>query len=161
VLANGPNRGDVVLFRRREDDSVSHVQRVIGLPGDEIQITNGVLIINGAPVKREQLEDAPSESPCPNSETKAIRWREILPSTVAYEIFQCKEAPPPPGADKVFKVPAGQYFMLGDNRDNSMDSRFSSVGFIPSENITGQLTVVFLSIGHGELRFDRLGKLVH
>jgi signal peptidase I len=51
--------------------------------------------------------------------------------------------------------------MLGDNRDNSMDSRFSSVGFIPSENITGQLTVVFLSIGHGELRFDRLGKLVH
>ena len=159
-LASAPDRGNVVVFRLRGDDGVSHVDRVIGLPGDEIQATNGMLIINGIPVKREQLEDIASESPCPNPETKASRWREILPNGAAYETFQCKDEPQLPEADKPYKVPSGEYFMLGDNRDNSTDSRFSSVGFIPIENITGQATIVILSIARGELRFDRLGKFV-
>ena len=160
VLASGPNRGNVVVFRLRGDDSVSYVDRVIGLPGDEIQVTNGMLIINGILVKREQLQDTASESPCPNPQTKASHWREILPNGAAYETFRCNDEPQLPGTDKPYKVPSGEYFMLGDNRDNSMDSRFPSVGFIPLKNITGQAMVVFLSIARGEFRFDRLGKFV-
>src|SRR5499433_1238644 len=87
IFGSDPSRGDIVVFRLPKDDSTDYIKRVIGLPGDRIQVKDGLLYINDEPVKRERLSDYVGEDPCGSSEATARvkRWRETLPNNVSYE----------------------------------------------------------------------------
>jgi signal peptidase I len=140
-----PERGDVAVFRLPRDPSIDYIKRVIGLPGDEIQMIDGILNINGEPVPRERVEDFLMTNRR-GRQVRAPRYRETLPNGVSYLTLDLVENG---FADNtgVFKVPAGHYFMMGDNRDNSSDSRVQSgVGFVPLENFVGRADLIFFSI---------------
>jgi signal peptidase I len=142
-----PQRGDVVVFRLPKDDSIDYIKRVIGLPGDRIEVIHGVLNINGTPVKREVVR-----GDCPSDESvgEPVRcYRETLPNGVNYITHGYSDDAFLENTE-VFTVPAGNYFMMGDNRDNSTDSRVqSAVGYVPFENLIGRAQVIFFSIGGG------------
>jgi signal peptidase I len=142
IWATAPERGDVVVFRLPSDPSTDYIKRVIGLPGDTIQVIGGVLHINGSPVKRERVEDFVDTD---EGGRPVERWRETLPNGVSYTTL---DLGPRPYVDntKVYEVPAGRYFMMGDNRDNSTDSRFDHVGSVPFENIVGRAQIIFFSV---------------
>src|SRR3954451_17856333 len=139
-----PERGDVVVFRLPKDTSTDYIKRVIGLPGDKIQVVDGVVHINGQAVKREAAEPF-IETEEGVREAPVRRWKETLPNGVTYYSLDLVENG---FADntQVYTVPAGEYFMMGDNRDNSTDSRFSQVGTVPFENIVGRAAVIFFSV---------------
>lgn len=152
ILASEPERGDVAVFKLPRDNSENYIKRVVGLPGDRIQMTNGILSINGEAIERERIDDfiGPRVTCQPGtsfSEISVPRYRETLPNGVSYETLDCREDS---NADdtQVFVVPDGHYFMMGDNRDNSADSRspYSGVGFVPFENMIGRADVIFFSI---------------
>ena len=139
-----PKRGDVVVFKLPSDTKIDYIKRLIGLPGDKIQMQNGVLYLNGTAVKRKKIEDFVATEK--NGE-HIEQFRETLPNGVSYTTHNLWDYTGP-GADNtaVFTVPAGHYFMMGDNRDNSADSRFSNaVGFVPYENLVGRATILFFS----------------
>jgi len=146
IFASSPQRGDVVVFRLPRDPSVDYIKRVIGLPGDRIQMIDGLLHINGVPVKRERVSDFIDD------ETGAAvrRWRETLPNGVSYETLDLQENGYLDNTHE-YLVPPGHYFMMGDNRDNSLDSRVpSGVGYVPFENLIGKAQIIFFSIAGGE-----------
>jgi signal peptidase I len=149
IFGSEPNRGDVVVFRLPKDDSVDYIKRVIGLPGDRIQMVGGVLHINGQAVKRERIADYVTDED--GTGPKRIkRWRETLPNGVSYTTLDLVENGFYDNTP-VYTVPAGQFFMMGDNRDNSTDSRvLSQVGYVPFDNIIGRAQIIFFSIGEGE-----------
>src|SRR6516225_5212563 len=122
IWGSPPDRGDVVVFRLPREDSTDYIKRVIGLPGDTIQMIDGVLNINGVPVKRERIEDF-VETEEGTIEAPVKRWKETLPNGVSYYALDLVDNG---FADntQVYTVPADHYFMMGDNRDNSTDSRF-------------------------------------
>src|ERR1700674_5883894 len=139
-----PQRGDVVVFRLPKDDSIDYIKRVVGLPGDRIQMINGLLHINGEPVKRERIEDFVTDE---NGRTERIRrWHETLPNGVSYVTLELTQQGLLDNTP-VYQVPTGHYFMMGDNRDNSQDSRvLSEVGYVPFENLIGRAQLIFFSI---------------
>ncbi|WP_321340070.1 signal peptidase I [Breoghania sp.] len=150
IFATEPERGDVAVFKLPRDNSTDYIKRVIGLPGDEIQMIDGELYINGTAVKRERLDDYIETDPYGRTQ-RARRYRETLPNGVSYETL---DLTPNASSDntRVFKVPQGHYFMMGDNRDNSADSRVagSGVGYVPFENFVGRAEVLFFSVENGE-----------
>jgi signal peptidase I len=145
ILGSGPDRGDVVVFAYPADPSVDYIKRVVGLPGDHIRMSGGVLYINGQAAKQERVEDF-VEDLADGSERPVPRYRETLAGGRQHEILDRVK-------DNVFDdtpefvVPAGHYFMMGDNRDNSNDSRVpnSGVGFVPAENIVGRAEFILSS----------------
>jgi signal peptidase I len=152
ILGSQPDRGDIVVFRLPADDSTDYIKRVIGLPGDRIQVTDGLVHINGTPIKRTQIPDFAGEAPCPVVFVSRVkRWRETLPNGVSYEVLDCTDQPGFPDTTQVYAVPEGHYFMMGDNRDNSTDSRFPSVGFVPFDNLVGRAQIIFFSVREGDL----------
>jgi signal peptidase I len=164
IFGHDPTRGDVVVFRLPRDDSTDYIKRVIGLPGDKIQMKEGLLYINGEPVKRERLPDFRDD------EGGGKRWRETLPNGVTYETRDLTDNGFLDNT-KVFEVPAGHYFMMGDNRDNSQDSRTTQVGYVPFENLVGKAQIIFFSVKDGDaawqfwlwpwsVRWDRLLTIV-
>lgn len=150
-----PKRGDVAVFKLPRDNSTDYIKRVIGLPGDEIQMRNGVLYINGEAVPKKRVSDFVEDG---HTAGQTIpRFEETLPNGVKYTVL---DRDPNGSFDNtnVYKVPEGHYFMMGDNRDNSTDSRYQlGVGFVPLENFVGRAEVVFFS-GKEQLSFyDPLG----
>jgi signal peptidase I len=171
-LSGEPERGDIVVFRHPRNGE-DYIKRLIGLPGDKIQVKNGVLFINGAEVPQVpaglfhevyEPQGAMGDYPrCQNAPVGAggdctrERMTETLPNGVSHDILNIVNDGP--GDDTpVFTVPEGQYFFMGDNRDNSTDSRFSQnaggVGFVPAKNLLGKANlVVFSSAGRSMLYF--------
>jgi signal peptidase I len=160
-----PQRGDIVVFRLPTDTSVDYIKRVIGLPGDRIQVRAGVVYINGQAVKREPAPDYVAANVCPPGlgkpafgEYPTKAFKETLPNGVSYTVLQCVEHPEAITTDgfgigfdhnntKEYVVPPGHFFMMGDNRDNSQDSRFlNHVGYVPAENLVGKAQMIFFSV---------------
>jgi signal peptidase I len=148
VMDRPAERGDVVVFRKPSDPSQDYIKRVVGLPGDRIQIVAGVLHINGEPVKLEKAEDR-VEIDAYGGENHVARYYETLPNGVKHVILKRPGMGAALEDTPEYKVPAGNYFMMGDNRDNSSDSRVSpeagGVGFVPEQNLVGRAEIVFFS----------------
>ena len=141
-----PERGDVVVFKLPARPWEDYIKRVIGLPGDRVQMIDGVLYINGAPCKLERVDDFEMIDDY-GQKLRVARYRETLPNGVVHDVLDTE--PDKPGADNTqeFVVPKGHYFMMGDNRDNSADSRVpdSGVDMVPEENLVGRADIIFFS----------------
>ena len=181
ILSSEPQRGDVIVFKWPRDNSTDYIKRLIGLPGDRIQVIDSVLHINGEPVKRERVGEMVQDVRC-NFQHRHLSvplYRETLPNGRSYITQKITEAcAGSPASDNtdVYTVPLGTYFMMGDNRDDSADSRFSvpsGVGYVPRENLVGRARIVFFSIDEltsswfapwrwpGEIRWSRIGTVIH
>ena len=169
LLGRTPERGDVVVFRAPPDDREDYIKRLIGLPGDTVQMRGGVLWLNGKAVPKRRIADfvVPLAA---NTECSSIpgvqvpygisadpeghpvcrfpQYRETLPDGISYDVID--QGQTPQDDTPVFTVPAGHYFVMGDNRDMSADSRFKAVpgagvGMVPAENIEGRAIVTIFS----------------
>ena len=168
IFGHAPQRGDVVVFKLPRDGHTDYVKRVIGLPGDRIQMKNGLLYLNGEPVKRERVDVVREDSGYGFSRD-VVRYRETLPDGRSYLTDDF-------GTDNdldntpLCVVPEGHYFMMGDNRDNSSDSRVpieaGGVGYVPADHLVGKAQIILLSWNEGasifkpwtwvmDARFDR------
>jgi signal peptidase I len=143
LFASPPKRGDVVVFKWPVDNSTDYIKRVIGLPGDKIQMIDGDLTINGEKVKRELIRE--SDEPIGDNFKRHVKiYNETLPGGVTHEIQTLEDGRGELDNTAVFQVPEGEYFMMGDNRDNSSDSRVW--GPAPFENLVGRAQVIFFSM---------------
>jgi signal peptidase I len=146
ILDRAPERGDIVVFALPRDPSQTYVKRVIGLPGDRIQMRDGALFINRVEVPRRAV--GPVVVMLGGSRLRATTYIETLPNGRSHDIIKAVAGPLDDTAE--FTVPADSYFMMGDNRDNSLDSRVSpeegGVGFVPAENLIGRVDRVLFSI---------------
>ena len=171
-----PKRGDIAVFALPRDPSQTYIKRIVGLPGDTIQVANGILTINGEPVRRE---------PAPPDDDQGAagvpQFAETLPGDVVHAIQQATDQPflasiVDVNNTPVFTVPADHVFAMGDNRLNSLDSRIppegSGVGFVPVENLVGRADLRFISVDlsttwwhvwewPGAIRYSRLLTRLH
>jgi len=139
-----PARGDVAVFKLPRDTSQDYIKRIVGLPGDRIQVIRGILQVNGEAVRREDLGPYVAEGDGPRMTVR--QFRETLPGDVRHLIVEQSDDAPLDNTP-VFTVPAGHVFAMGDNRDNSLDSRVpNAVGMIPIENLVGRAEFIFFSV---------------
>jgi signal peptidase I len=152
VFESRPERGDVVVFKLPSDNRTDYIKRIVGLPGDKLQMRNGLLYINGAPVTRQKLVE-PVEQAYLTPKPNAVDYIETLPGGHEHVI---REEGDEMDLDNTgnFYVPEGHYFAMGDNRDNSLDSRTNNVSFIPAENLVGKASILFFSIDKGAHFFE-------
>jgi signal peptidase I len=167
VLTGQPSRGEVAVFRLPADPSQDYIKRVIGLPGDRVAVRGAEITVNGVAVKAAREGEAPIQ--CPDGLRVTELWRETWDTGASYLTARCFEAAAWIKPQE-FVVPAGHYFVMGDNRFNSRDSRIASeaggVGFVPAENFVGPAQVIFFSTTGGNpfafwrwpwtIRFNRL-----
>ncbi|MEO1044996.1 MAG: signal peptidase I [Pseudomonadota bacterium] len=171
IFASQPERGDVVVFKAPPSNEEDYIKRVIGLPGDTVQIVNGGIVLNGTPVPRSRLVDfvipvtpnmiaANGQSPCYTKQFEEIaadgslqcrypRYRETLPNGRSYDVLDLQNIGFPDNSD-IYTVPEGHMFLMGDNRDRSQDSRFpqiagQGIGFVPQENLVGRAAFTVFS----------------
>jgi signal peptidase I len=139
-----PDRGDVAVFKLPRDNSTDYIKRIVGLPGDRIQVRQGQLYINGELCPRQPEGDYLAD----DNGIKMMRklYQETLPNGVKHEILKERDDGWVNNTQE-YLVPAGHVFAMGDNRDNSADSRFmDGVGFVPVENLVGRAEILFFSI---------------
>jgi len=162
-----PEIGDVVVFKFPPDGETDYIKRIVGLPGDQVQMRSGVLYLNDQAVPKVKVDDYLEDL---GEGTRAVpRYRERLPNGVSYEVL---DRDPEGNLDdtQVFVVPEGHFFTMGDNRDNSADSRVD-VGYVPFENLVGKAEFIFFSTdGSAQLweiwkwpfsiRYDRIGRYI-
>ena len=168
IFSNTPERGDVVVFKTPENNRTDYIKRVIGLPGDKIEIKNGIIFINGSEILRKKLNDfIDTDNKTSNKRVrmyneyffnKEINILDITDNGIADNT-------------QLFNVPENHFFVMGDNRDNSQDSRFiSTVGFIPYENLVGKAQFIFFSLENARflqiwkwpnsIRYERIFKKI-
>ncbi|MEX2009609.1 MAG: signal peptidase I [Dongiaceae bacterium] len=164
IWATPPERGDVAVFKLPTDGKTDYIKRIVGLPGDRLQVIGGILQINGEAVRRERIEDYVADS---GSSAVYTQYIETLPNGVAHRIIERSDSAPLDDTG-VYVVPPDHYFAMGDNRDNSQDSRvLGAVGFIPAANLVGRAEILFFSANGsarlwevwkwpGAIRFRRL-----
>lgn len=167
ILGSVPHRGDVVVFRYPPDPSEDYIKRVIGLPGDRMQLIEGQLYVNGQEVPRQ-----PAREYVTNEDGIRLvlrRYVEDLPGGVDHYILKATDQGEANNTP-VYVVPPHELFVLGDNRDNSADSRFW--GYVPMQNLVGEADVIFFSFSARypwwefwewpfEIRWDRIGMVIH
>ncbi|WP_292225305.1 signal peptidase I [Brevundimonas sp.] len=171
IMGSAPKRGDIVVFKLPRDNKTDFIKRVIGLPGDRIQMISNKLYINDKPVQdvvvsTQEVQDIFGSHP-------VIQARETLPNGKS---FMTQDFGPGNDLDDtpVYEVPVGHYFMMGDNRDNSIDSRVeqsSGVGMVPAENLVGKAQIILFSWKPGasllnpttwfKVRLDRFFNVLH
>jgi signal peptidase I len=141
-LSRSPARGDVIVFKFPQDNSTDFIKRLIGMPGDRIQMKDGTLWLNGKPVPKVRVADYVET--IDGEEHHVPQYRETLPGGKSYLTLDRDPEGPADNTD-VYTVPADHYFMMGDNRDDSNDSR-AEVGYVPAENLEGKAEFRFFSI---------------
>lgn len=142
---SAPKRGDVVVFKLPTNPSVDYIKRVIGMPGERIQVIRGRVFINGQRVEREPVGLAQEENTSSKTES-LMEYIETLPGGIMHRIYEKSDNEVLDNTAE-YRVPAGHYFVMGDNRDNSQDSRVQNlVGFVPYENMVGRADILFFSI---------------
>ena len=168
ILFNEPKRGDVVVFKTPDSEKIDYIKRLLGLPGDKIQMINGDLFINGESVIRKKLRE--DNKILKNGRIINVDvYKESLQNKKSFETYSYLEDGPGDNT-QMFIVPEGHYFMLGDNRDNSKDSRF--IGPIPKENLVGKAQIIFFATKDGskiiefwkwpfDIQFARLLKFIN
>ena len=148
IWTSEPKRGDVAVFKLPRDGSTDYIKRVIGLPGDRVQMVNGRLVINGEVVPREEAPKYTTNDVY-GRKTEVATYIETLPGGTKHRIIEIEGDRGYNDNTPVFTVPDGHYFMMGDNRDNSTDSRVPAdrdgVGFVPLENFVGRAEIIFFS----------------
>ncbi|HNS87053.1 MAG TPA: signal peptidase I [Parvularculaceae bacterium] len=145
LAGNGPKRGEIVVFKARKDGNKDYIKRIIGMPGDRIDMIDGRLHINGEPVQKESLGMV--ETDCGYyHRSQAVMYRETLPNGVSYLVQECDGDEGDRDDVGPYLVPAGHYFMMGDNRDQSQDSRTPQVLYVPAEDIVGRAERIFFSV---------------
>jgi len=146
IFASQPQRGDVVVFKLPRDDTTDYIKRIVGLPGDHIQMIHGVLNINGKPVTLERGPDYVIAEPY--GDVRVREYIETLPNGVRHPILKLRDDGEYDNTVE-YIVPPDHYFAMGDNRDNSLDSRVpperNGVGYIPAENLLGREQFLFFS----------------
>ena len=144
IFESQPERGDIAVFKLPRDNSTDYIKRIVGLPGDTIQITDGALFLNGMAVQQERVDDFIYR----NGRGHAYRvpqYRETLPNGASYMTLDLVRNGEHDNT-RVYEVPPGYYFAMGDNRDNSLDSRVDTgVGLVPAENLVGRAQILFFS----------------
>ncbi len=167
VFEDTPQRGDVAVFRLPSNPSVDYIKRVIGLPGDVVQVKQGILHLNNTPVNRRLIGTV---QPSSLQSTADTVYRETLPDGREHMIQEVNDLQLFDNT-QAFTIPEGHYFMMGDNRDNSRDSRSSSVGVVPIENFIGKAQFIFFSVDQSariweiwkwptSVRFSRIGSSI-
>lgn len=139
-----PNRGDVIVFKLPTNTKIDYIKRLVGMPGDTIQMINGRLYINDeiVPRKAKGMTEYKKEG---GLTQKVMEYVETLPGGTEHIIYEESDQAPLDNTEK-YKIPEGHYFMMGDNRDNSQDSRVQSlVGYVPYDNLEGRAEFLFFS----------------
>ena len=143
IFESQPERGDVAVFKLPLDNETDYIKRIIGLPGDRIQVIAGVLHVNGKAVKRRRIRDYLGDS---SGQRSSVQYEETLPGNLVHRIIETQGDLGQLDNTSVYTVPKGHYFAMGDNRDSSLDSRvLNHVGFVPAENLVGRAEFLFFS----------------
>lgn len=170
IMGAEPERGDIAVFKQPSDNRTDFIKRVIGLPGDTVQMKEGILYLNDRAVPRMRVDDFIYTDMAGNVR-RVPQYRETLPNGVSYITLDMNRNSVWDNTG-LYVVPAGHYFMMGDNRDNSSDSRVAdSVGYVPFENLVGKAEITFFSADGSAsfwqiwkwpsaIRWDRIGKWV-
>ena len=146
VMEEKPKRGDVIVFKLPSNPSIDYIKRVVGMPGETVQMLRGRLYINGEIVEREPVGLVQSDDNADLMTRPVMEYIETLPGGILHRIYEESDNGELDNT-KEFKVPQNHYFMMGDNRDNSSDSRVESlVGFVPYDNFVGRADILFFSV---------------
>lgn len=144
IFNKNPQRGDVAVFRMPGNENINYIKRIIGVPGDKVQIKNGQIFINNKKIIQKQSSKFRDIDRSSKQELIIDQYSESITSDKNVLILdQVKNAPQDNSG--IYNVPKNHYFVMGDNRDNSRDSRYIDVGFIPHQNFIGKAKIIFFS----------------
>ena len=165
IFGKLPKRGDVAVFKTPYDNSTDYIKRVIGLPGDKIKIINGQIFINNELILRKKTNDFIDVDK--NKKTKRLRKYKEYFYDMEIDVLDLMDNGIVDNTVQLYEVPKKHFFVMGDNRDNSQDSRFlNRVGYVPVENLVGKAQFIFFSLENSRffeiwkwptsIRFERL-----
>ena len=169
IFEKSPKRGDIIVFRKPGDETIDYIKRLVALPNDTVQVKNGVLYINKKMVERTKSNVGVMKNNF-GDEKIFTQYKETFDGLNFHEIIEASDQDLFDDTIE-FKVPDNHFFFMGDNRDNSKDSRTPEVGFVPKKNLIGKAQIIFFSHNgsasifefwkwHKSIRFSRIGKVI-